>query len=202
MTEFLLGNVLNLLGVASVATLIYVLANWRRLPVLQRLVGLQFFFVFLHIMEEQRFPGGFLEMLQAKLNFTATDPHFGDLVLSAAVVVMFVPALLFPRRTFLAMVPMVLGIFELVAHTAGIWMFDRTPPYTPGLATAAGLLFPAGAYSIYYAVTNRLMRPRDWLFVLLYMLFVVGVGQQIVIRSSGMSYFEFLANVRRSLFGR
>lgn len=54
MTEFLMVNVLNLLGVASVATLIYVLVKWPWLPVLQRLVGLQFFFVFLHVMEESR----------------------------------------------------------------------------------------------------------------------------------------------------
>jgi hypothetical protein len=97
---------------------------------------------------------------------------------------------------------MVLGVFELVAHTAGIWMFDRSIPYTPGLATAACLLFPVGAYSIYYAVRNNLMRPVDWLFVFLYMLFCVGIAQQIVVRSSGMSYLEFLANVRKSLLGR
>jgi hypothetical protein len=135
-----------------------------RLPTLQRLVGLQFFFVFLHITEELRFPGGFVEMVEAKLHFTPTNPHLGDLVLSAVVLVMFVPPLLFPRRTFLAMVPMVLGVFELVAHTAGIWMFDRAVPYAPGLATALCLLFPVSVYSIHYAVKNKLMRPIDWLF--------------------------------------
>jgi hypothetical protein len=197
-----MGNALYLLGAASAATLIYVLADWRRRPVLQRLVSLQFFFVFLHIMEESRFPGGFSEMVEAKLNFTLTNPHFGEFVLSTVVLLMFVPPLLFPRRTFLAMAPMVLGVFELVAHTAAIWMFDRPTPYTPGLATAACLLFPVGAYSIYYAVKNGLMRRIDWLFVFLYMLLCVGIAQQIVVRSSGMSYVEFLTNVRKSLLGR
>jgi hypothetical protein len=99
------------------------------------------------------------------------------------------------------MVPMVLGVFELVMHTAAIWMFNRKIPYTPGLATAAFLLFPVGFYSIRYAVKNKLMRTIDWLFVFLYMLFSVAIAQQIVVRSSGMSYLEFLRNVRKSLFG-
>lgn len=201
MSGFLLGNVLNILSVAAAGVLIYVLVNWSRLPILQRMVGLQFFFVILHITEELRFPGGFVEMVQAKLHFTPANPHFGDLVLSTVVLIMFVPPLLFPRRTFLAMVPMVLGVLELVAHTAGIWMFDRKIPYTPGLATAACLLFPVGVYSIRYAVKNKLMRPIDWLFVFLYMLFCLGIAQQIVVRSSGMSYLEFLDNVRKSLRG-
>lgn len=115
---------------------------------------------------------------------------------------MFAPPLLLPRRAFLAMVPMVLGVFELVAHAAGIWMFDRSIPYTPGLATAACLLFPVGAYAIWYAIRNKLMRPIDWLFVFLYMLLCVGAAQQSVVRSSGMSYLEFLINVRKSLLGR
>lgn len=193
------ANALNVLTVAAVAVLFYVVVNWSRLPLLRGMVGLQFFFVILHILEEQRFPGGFVEMVQEKLHFTPANLHFGDLLLSAVVLVMFVPALLFPRRTFLVMVPMVLDVLELVAHTAGIWMFDRKVPYTPGLAIAAFLLFPVSVYSIHYAVRNKLMRPVDWLFVSLYMLACLGVAQQIVVRASGMSYFEFLNNVRKSL---
>jgi hypothetical protein len=201
MSDLLMANALTILSVAAAGVLIYIVTNWSRLPILQRLVGLQFFFVVLHITEELRFPGGFMEMVQAKLHFTPTNPHFGDLVLSVVVVLMFIPPLLFPRRTFLAMVPMVLGIFELVAHTAGIWMFDREIPYTPGLATAACLLFPTGVYSIRYAIKNKLLRPIDWLFVFLYMLFCLGIAQQVVVRSSGMSYMEFLDNVRKSILG-
>jgi hypothetical protein len=99
------------------------------------------------------------------------------------------------------MAPMVLGVFELVAHTAGIWMFDRPVPYTPGLATAACLLAPVGVYSIRYAIKNKLMRGIDWMFVFLYMLLSVAIAQQIVVRSTGMSYLEFLKNVRKALTG-
>jgi Protein of unknown function with HXXEE motif len=201
MGEFLAANMLNIVSVVAIAALIYVLIKWSRLPVLQRMVGLQFFFVILHINEEMRFPGGFLEMVEAKLHFTPANPHFGEVVLAIIVQIMFVPPLLFPRRTFLAMVPMVLGVVEVIAHTAGIWMFDRPIPYTPGLATAVCLLLPVSIYSIRYAIKNKLMRPIDWLFVFLYMLFSLAVAQQIVVRSSGMSYLEFLKNVRESIFG-
>ncbi len=194
-------NLLNIVSVAGLAAILYVLVNWSRLPILQRMVGLQSFFIVLHITEELRVPGGFVEMIEAKLDFTLTNPHLGEFVLSIVVLTMFVPAFLFPRRTFLVMVPMVLGVFELVMHTAGIWMFDRDIPYTPGLATAACLLAPVGVYSIRYAVKNRLMRRIDWLFVFLYMLFSVGVAQQIVVRSTGMSYAEFLRNIGKALSG-
>jgi hypothetical protein len=137
MMDLLAENLINLLSLAGVAVLVYVLARWSRLRVLQRLVGLQFFFVVVHINEEMRFPGGFVEMIERKLNFTLTNPHFGELVLCTVVLILFVPPFLFPQRSFLAMAPMVLGVFELVAHAAGIWMFDRDVPYTPGLATAA-----------------------------------------------------------------
>jgi hypothetical protein len=198
---FVLEHLLDLVTFMALGALGYVSANWSKLPIHQRLVGLQFFFIALHINEEQRFPGGFLEMVEHKLNFTLKNPHFGDLILSVLVLLVFLPPLLFPRRTFLAMVPMVLGVFELVAHTAGIWMFDRPVPYTPGLATAALLLAPTGIYGIHHAIKNHLIRRLDWLFVFLYMLFAVGIGQQVVVRSTGMSYLEFLGNVRKTLTG-
>jgi hypothetical protein len=198
---FLMGHLLDLVTLVAVGALVYVALNWSKLPVLQRLVALQFFFIAVHVNEEMRFPGGFVEMVEHKLNFTLTDPHFGELVLSVVILTMFVPALLFPGRVFLAMAPMVLGVFELVAHTAGIWMFDRDFPYTPGLVTAACLLAPVGAYGIHYAVKNHLLRRNDWFFVFLYMLLCVGLAQQVVVRSTGMSYLEFLRNVRKSLVG-
>jgi len=198
---FLLGHLLDILTIVAGGALVYVAANWSTLPIVQRLVGLQFFFVGLHVNEELRFPGGFIEMVEHKLHFTLTDPHFGELILVVVVLTMFLPPLVFPRRTFLAMVPMVLGVVELIAHTAGIWLFDRPVPYTPGLATAAFLLAPVGVYGIRHAVKNRLLHRLDWFFVVLYMLFAVGVAQQIVVRSTGMSYLEFLRNVRKALVG-
>jgi hypothetical protein len=147
MVDFFRENALNLVCVVAAAALIHGIFNWPKLSVLQRMVRLQFFFITLHTNEELRLPGGFVEMVEAKLHFTLTNPHFGELVLSFVVLAMLLPPLLFPLRTFLAMAPMILGVFELVAHTVGIWMFDRDVPYTPGLITAARLLAPVGGYS-------------------------------------------------------
>ncbi|WP_160172184.1 HXXEE domain-containing protein [Cupriavidus metallidurans] len=201
MTELLMSNLINIVSALGFAAFIFVLARWSGIPILQRMVGIQFFFVALHINEELRIPGGFVEMVEERLHFTLVNPHFGELVLSAVVLLMFGPPLLFPRRIFLTMVPMVLGVFEFVMHTLGIWMFDRHVPYTPGLATATCLLLPVGVYSIRFAIKNKLMRAVDWLFVFLYMLFCVGMAQQIVVRSTGMSYLDFLRNVRKSILG-
>ncbi len=201
MMDFLYANIHNMVTILATGTLVYILLRWSTLPILQRMVGLQFFFVVIHTWEELRYPGGFIEMVQAKLNFTLLNPHFGELVLSVLILVIFIPPLLFPRRTFLVMVPMLLGVLEVVAHTAAIKMFDMDIPYSPGLVTAVLLMLPVSIYSINYAIKNKLMRPVDWVFSSLYMIFGLLIGQQIVVRSSGMDYFEFLANVRKSLFG-
>lgn len=201
MTEFLYANVHNILTILASGTLVYVLLKWSSLTILQRMVGLQFFFVVVHTWEELRFPGGFVEMVQEKLNFTLMNPHFGELVLSVIVLIMFIPPLLFPRRTFLAMVPMMLGVLEVVAHSLATRMFDSVIPYSPGLISAVVLMLPVSVYSIQYTIRNKLLKPSGWAFAFLYMIFGLAIAQQIVVRSSGMDYFEFLANARKAMLG-
>ena len=62
----------------------------------------------LHLWEEGRFPGGFTDLITSKLNFTASNPHFGEMITAAYVLaIAFVP-LFFPKVAFLAMAPMML----------------------------------------------------------------------------------------------
>jgi hypothetical protein len=201
MTDFLLGNTPIFLFLLASAVMIYTARNWSSLPVLRRLTALQFLFVTMHILEELRF-GGFVELVQKKLHFTLENPHFGELVLGVIVLIIFLPPLLFPRVAFLAMVPMLLGVMELLAHTvAAFTMSDTRIPYSPGLVSAVVLLFPVSVYGILYAIKNNLMRPKDWLFSFLVMIAGLMAAQMIVVRSTGMPYPEFLRNVRRAIFG-
>ena len=112
----------------------------------------------------------------------------------------FVP-LLFPGVSFLVFAAVSLGFVESFAHIVAIRMFRKRRPYTPGMASALAVLLPISIYTTWYLVTNDLMRPASWACAIVYLLACVAVAQQVVVRTSGMKYSEFLGNVRKALRG-
>src|SRR5262249_27112116 len=124
----------------------YVALNWATMPILQRMVGL-FFVGLMHLWEEGRFPGGFVELITKHLHFTASSRHFGEIVTAACVLVIAFVPLFFPHVPFLAMATMMLGILEAVMHVAMIKMFRLKHFYSPGLATAIFVLLPISIYT-------------------------------------------------------
>jgi hypothetical protein len=168
---------------------------------LQRLVALFFIAVVAHVWEEERFPGGFARLMTDKLGFTASDPHFGAVVLAAIILIIAFVPIFFPRVPFLAMAALLLGVLEAIAHTAAIWVFNLPRFYSPGLVTALFVLLPISIYGIRYAMQNKLMRPHSWLLSFLYMAVSLLLAQQLVVRASGMPYSEFLRNIQAHVTG-
>lgn len=76
-----------------------------------------------HLWEEGRFPGGFGTMIQRTLRFNV-DLHFGEAVTAVYVTFIAFLPLFFPQLLFMAIAPALLGVLELIGHTAMIWMFD------------------------------------------------------------------------------
>jgi len=200
MKNFIVKNTLYLVTALSVIVAIYVIIRWSAMPVLQRMVCIFFIGLVLHLWEESKFPGGFTDMITKSLNFTQSNPHFGEnITVIYVLIITFIP-LFFPMVVFLAVAPMMLGILELVAHLIAIKMNVSKRFYSPGLITAALVLVPISVYSIVYVIQNNLMEPLWWLYSFLYMLFGLLMAQQIVVRTSGMKYADFLKNVRFALF--
>lgn len=199
MIQFVLRNNLYLMAALGVIAAVYVAVNWASMPVLQRMVGLFFVGLVMHLWEEGRFPGGFVELITQHLHFTAISRSFGEIVTAAYVLVIAFVPLFFPNVIFLAMAAMMLGIMEAIMHVAMIKMFRLRHFYSPGLATALVILLPISLYSFAYTIQHGLMQPMSWLFAFLYMLFGLMVAQQIVIRASGVKYTDFLRNVRSAL---
>lgn len=200
MKDFLIRNNFYLFTVLGIAVGIYVIINWDTMPVLQRLVGLFFTAIILHVWEESKYPGGFTEMITKKLNFTQKNPHFGEFVTGSYVLlIVFVP-LFFPKITFLSMAALLLGVLEVFAHLAAIRMYDKSKYYSPGLMTAFVVLLPISIYAILFVSDNALMRPIDWIYSILYMFGSLMLAQQLVVRISGMKYSDFLKNVKGALF--
>ena len=200
MKNFIKKNSLYILTTLAVIVVFYLLLNWSTMPVLQRMVSLFFCAVVLHLWEEGRFPGGFTEMITRKLDFTQRDPHFGEFITADYVLIITFVPLFFPKVTWLAIAPMLLGIIEVIAHLGAIRMFNLQRFYSPGLVTAVVVMLPISIYTIVYVVQNDLMQPVFWLFSLIYMVIGVLIAQQIVVRMNGMKYSEFLKKVRATIF--
>ncbi len=202
MSGFLTRNSLYLVSAIAAIVGVYTAVKWASLPILSRMVGLFFVGLVAHVWEENRFPGGFAEMITDKLHFTAKSKDFGEAITMALVVcIAFVP-LFFPQVTFLLLAPMLLGVLEAVMHTAMIRVFNLKKPYSPGLATALFILLPISAYSLSYAVGHHLVSPLDWLGAFLYMAVGLVFAQRIVVTASGVSYSEFLRNARAAVLNK
>lgn len=118
MKDFLNRNILNLITGLAVLVLIYLVLDWSAMTVLQRLGALFFLGLVLHLWEEGRYPGGFTDLITSKLNFTQTNPHFGEMVTASyALLITFVP-LFFPNVAFLTIAALLVGVLEVVAHVA------------------------------------------------------------------------------------
>lgn len=201
MIKAILKHNLYVMAALGLIVAVYVGWNWQGMTVLQRVSGLFFIGLVLHLWEEGRFPGGFVELIAEHLHFTASSRWFGEVVTAAYVMIIAFVPLFFPKAPFLVMSAMMLGIMEAIMHTAMIKMFRMKHFYSPGLVTAVFVLLPISIYTFVYVIHHEIMRPIWWLFSFLYMLFGLVVAQQIVIRTSGVKYIDFLKNVKGALSG-
>jgi hypothetical protein len=202
MFKFILKNNLYVMAALALGVALYVGVNWATMPFLQRMVGLFFVGLVMHLWEEGRFPGGFVEAITKNLHFTASSREFGEIITAAIVLIYAFVPLFFPQVPFLALAAMMLGVMEVIMHIAMIRMFKMPHPYSPGLATAVVVLLPISLFTFAHVIRNDLVPPIYWLFAILYMLALLSIAQQIVIRASGMRYSDFLRNVRAALRGR
>ena len=94
---------------------------------------------------------------------------------------------------------MMLGIMEVIMHTAMIRMFRLKHFYSPGLVTAVFILLPIPLYTFTFGDPTRFHASDLVAIFFSNMLFGPAVAQQIVIRASGVKYADFLKNVRAAL---
>lgn len=200
MNNSIVKNSLYIMTALGAIDVLFTAIYWSEMDMLQRLVSIFFVGLILHLWEEGRFPGGFTRMITDKLNFTAKSPHFGEGVTVLYVLIIVSLPFIFPHIPILAFAALYLGILEVLAHILVIRMYDKSKIYSPGLITSVFILLPVSVYAIVYAVQNNLMHSFDWLYSFLILICGLALAQQIVVRSSGMKYSEFLHNVKMTLF--
>jgi hypothetical protein len=193
--RFLANNHLTLLTAIAVGVLTFLILEWSTMPTTQRLVALFFLAITLHEWEETKYPGGFIELMAGKMGVDPHVPKTALLGVDAYILVVVGIPLFFPGVGWMFMAPMFLGLFEAFMHTAGIKLFHRRPPYTPGLATAVLAMLPISVYGIWYAVSNDLLALWEWPMALLYMAAGFAIMQSTIIHSIGLTYPEAIKKI-------
>lgn len=201
MKRFILKFHLELLSTLVVGVAIFLIMNWTALPVLQRLVGLLFIVAILHEWEEKRFPGGFEDMIWARMGVKEPeDCNLDRICVAFTVLLLYFIPLFFPSAIWLCLAPMFLGLLEGFSHTVGVKIFHRPHFYTPGMITA-WLEVPIAAYAFVYVIKNGPATFADWLFGLLYMIACLALMEILILRSLSIKISEIpkiMKNMRKA----
>ena len=140
----------------------------NRLSPLAWLLWVSLISLFLHQLEEYRYPGYFPGMMNVVM-FGSQQPDRYPLNTNTALIVNVVvgwfsyllAALFGEKLLWLGIATMLVSIGNFIAHTLLFNIRGKTL-YNPGLLTALFLFLPIVVYFIFLVIQNKLATPLDW----------------------------------------
>ena len=112
------------------------------LSITQKMLVAYVFLFTLHEWEENRFPGGFVNIMEGMIGkkFSEDAKELSHIpVIILLLIIHIIPYLLY-SVVFLSLVPIFLGVFEGFVHTMGVKLSKAEKFYTPGMVTAYMML--------------------------------------------------------------
>lgn len=175
------------------------------LTVIQQFAVWVSFLCILHEWEEGRYPGGFLDLIQANVLQRELDEETkrGSRLITAIFIfaITIVPFFCADRLPMLIVATASFCIFEGIIHVAGIMMFRLQKPYSPGLVTAE-LELISGVGLIVYLAANHVCAWYDYTFGPFVFLASFALMQRsLMAMVGGIGYKDVLANAKQ-LFSR
>ena len=156
------------------------------------LVAYVFLFT-LHEWEENRFPGGFVKIMEGMIGkkFSEDAKELSHVPVIILLLLIHIVPYLFNSVIFLALIPVFLGIFEGFVHTMGVKLSKAKKFYTPGMVTAY-MMLAASVFNIYYLSANKMITGKDCLLGIACMFVSFAVMQNRVLAINGISYKDML----------
>ena len=188
-------GITTLLGIILSAVMI---AFWKDWTVLQKTSVILTDLLAMHLWEENRFPGGFVELCIAHLGVPAKVAESAGLVQFYLIAGFGLAGAFIPQLPWLAMIINILGIFEGIVHTAMIKLFKLKKPYSPGMATGYAT-FIVGGYAAWYGTSSGIVGLWGWIGGIALMIGCFVIGQATVAKKSGMGYANLIRNVRSAI---
>lgn len=173
------------------------------LTVIQQFAVWVSFLCILHEWEEGRYPGGFLNLIQANLLQRELDEETkrGSRLVTAVFIfaMTIVPYFFGDRIPMFVVASASFCIFEGIIHVVGIKFFSLKKPYTPGLVTAE-IELVSGVCMIVWLAVNHIGAWYDYTFgPFVFLACFVCMQRTLMSMVGGIGYKDVLGNVKKRL---
>ena len=173
------------------------------LTVIQQFAVWVSFLCILHEWEEGRYPGGFLNLIQANVLQRELDEETkrGSRLVTAVFIfaMTIVPYFFGDRIPMFVVATASFCIFEGIIHVVGIKIFSLKKPYTPGLVTAE-IELVSGVCMIVWLAVNHIGAWYDYTFgPFVFLACFVCMQRTLMSMVGGIGYKDVLGNVKKRL---
>lgn len=173
------------------------------LTVIQQFAVWVSFLCILHEWEEGRYPGGFLNLIQANVLQRELDEETkrGSRLVTAVFIfaMTIVPYFFGDRIPMFVVASASFCIFEGIIHVVGIKIFSLKKPYTPGLVTAE-IELVSGVCMIVWLAVNHIGAWYDYTFgPFVFLACFVCMQRTLMSMVGGIGYKDVLCNVKKRL---
>ena len=174
-----------------------------KLTVIQQFAVWVSFLCILHEWEEGRYPGGFLNLIQANVLQRELDEETkrGSRLVTAVFIfaMTIVPYFFGDRIPMFVVASASFCIFEGIIHVVGIKIFSLKKPYTPGLVTAE-IELVSGVCMIVWLAVNHIGAWYDYTFgPFVFLACFVCMQRTLMSMGGGIGYKDVLGNVKKRL---
>ena len=160
-------------GLLSIIISFYLFINYKHLTTIQNILWLSLISLFLHQLEEYRFPGYFPGMVNSVI-YRSDQPDRYPLNTQTSVIVNVVfawlsyglAAIFSDKYIWLAIATMVVSLGNIVAHVFIFNIKGRTI-YNPGMITSILLFLPLVIWFGNYLITKKTATATEWIIGIL-----------------------------------
>ncbi len=187
----------------ALALLVIGILMWNSLAIIQKIIIIATCIVTLHEWEEQRFPGGFFDVMSGIWQIDLSDIDLHDLYAKPDIFIFAITflALIFPNALFLSCAVLLLGVFEGFIHIMGIKFAKLERPYTPGMSTGESFAV-FSIISIIFLIESGITGLMDWVFGFIWILVTFLIMEFFIWRTAGISPKEFLSKAISVIFNK
>jgi hypothetical protein len=176
---------------------------WNSLAIIQKIIIIATCIVTLHEWEEQRFPGGFFDVMSRIWQIDLSNIDLHDMYAKPDIYIFAITflALIFPNTLFLSCAVLLLGVFEGFIHIMGIKLAKLEKPYTPGMIT--GELYAVFSIScIIFLIESGMTGLMDWILGFIWIFLTFLIMEFFVWRTAGISPKDLSSKARSVIFNK